>query len=127
MVMTDPIADLLTRLRNAAAVGHTEVRLPASRVKQAIAKVLAQESYLTSVKIDDGVLVLELAQVDGKPRLQGAKRISKPGRRMYAGKDRLPSVRRGIGTAVVSTSQGVMTASDAKRRKLGGELLLEVY
>lgn len=127
MVMTDPIADLLTRLRNAAAVGHSEVRMPFSKVKQAIAKVLEQEGYLTSVAKDGSELVVELAKEGDRSKLQGAKRVSKPGRRLYAPTSKLPSVRRGIGTAVVSTSQGVMTASDARRRKLGGEVLLEVY
>jgi small subunit ribosomal protein S8 len=127
MVMTDPIADMLTRLRNAAAVGQTEVRLPGSKEKQAIAKVLKEEGYLTDVASKDGELTLQLAQTDGGPKMNGIRRISKPGRRLYAGKGDLPRVRHGIGTAVVSTSQGVMSADTARKRKLGGEVLLEIF
>lgn len=127
MVMTDPIADMLTRLRNAASVKTTTVKVPDSKLKRAIAKVLIEEKWLTEAKPDDRELVLELASVDGKIRLSGLKRISKPGRRVYAPAGRLPRVRHGLGVAVISTPQGVMTADQARRRKLGGEVLLEVF
>lgn len=127
MTMTDPIADMLTRLRNAAAVGTTTVRLPHSTLKAAVAKVLQAEGYLTEAKADGQELVLELAQVDGKPKLAGIKRISKPGRRLYAPANRMPKVRSGLGLAVVSTSQGVMSAQAARKRHLGGEVLLEAF
>ncbi len=125
--MTDPIADMLTRLRNAAAVGKTTVRLPHSRLKQAVADVLESEGYLAGVATEERELVLELAQADGRIKISGVRRISKPGRRLYAPTGQLPWVRQGIGVAVVSTSQGVMSAQTARKRRLGGEVLLEIY
>lgn len=127
MTMTDPIADMATRLRNAAAVHKDEVRLPASKLKRHIAGVLQEEGYLTDVSEDGRDLVLKLAGNAGTPKLTATARISKPGRRVYMASSDLPKVRQGLGVAVVSTSQGVMTADAAKRRKLGGEVLLEVY
>lgn len=127
MTMTDPIADMLSRLRNAAAVGKTSVELPSSKVKLAVAEVLKETGYLAEAKAKDGVLNLEIASEGGKIKLSGIKRISKPGRRYYVHADQLPQVRRGLGTAVVSTSAGVMTAKDARKQGLGGEVLLEVY
>ncbi|MDP4000136.1 MAG: 30S ribosomal protein S8 [bacterium] len=124
MTMTDPIADMLTRIRNAAALRKEEVRVPASTLKQAIADVLAKEGYLSKVGKEERELVLELA---GERQLSGLKRISKPGRRVYAKSGELPRVRGGLGIAVVSTPQGVMTAHEARKRKLGGEVLAEVF
>ena len=124
MTFSDPIADMATRLRNAAAVGKTKVELPHSKLKEQVAGVLKETGYLTGVAAKDGSLSLELS-----PELPigGIKRISKPGRRYYAGKGDLPRVRYGLGLAIVSTSQGVMTADTARKRHLGGEVLLEVF
>lgn len=127
MSMTDPIADMLTRIRNAAAVGQTTVRLPHSKLKEDLAKVLKESDYVSAVSTEEQELVLELVTVEGKPRVAGVKRISKPGRRLYAPADRLPRVRSGLGTAVISTSQGLMTAKDARKRRLGGEVLMEIF
>lgn len=127
MVMTDPIADMLTRIRNAGAVGHTTVELPHSKLKETVAKVLADEGYLAKVSAQGGVLSLELANENGKPAITGIRRISKPGRRIYLSAKDQPRVRQGLGTAVVTTSQGVMSADTARKRKLGGEVLLEVF
>lgn len=124
MTMTDPVADMLTRIRNAAALRREEVRVPASTLKQAIADVLAKEGYLGKVGKEQRELVLELT---GERQLSGLKRISKPGRRVYAKSGKLPRVRGGLGIAVVSTPQGVMTAHEARKRKLGGEILAEVF
>ena len=124
MTMTDPIADMLTRIRNAAALRREEVRVPASTLKRAIADVLAKEGYLSKVGKEERELVLELT---GERQLSGLKRVSKPGRRVYAKSGELPRVRGGLGIAVVSTPQGVMTASEARKRKLGGEVLAEVF
>ncbi|HEY8109177.1 MAG TPA: 30S ribosomal protein S8 [Patescibacteria group bacterium] len=124
MTMTDPIADMLTRIRNAAALRKEEVRVPTSGLKLAIADVLAKEGYLCKVGKDQRELVLDLA---GERQLTGLKRISKPGRRVYAKSGELPRVRNGLGIAVVSTPQGVMTADEARKRKLGGEVLAEVF
>lgn len=125
--MTDPIADMLTRLRNAAAVGRTTVRVPHSKLKAAVADVLVKEGYLNKVGQEERDLVLELASTKGKAKLTGIKRISSPGRRAYAAADELPFVRRGLGTAVISTSKGVMSATEARKRRIGGEVLLEVF
>lgn len=126
MSFTDPIADMATRLRNAIAVEKTTVRLPHSKAKEAIAKVLAEEGYLTSVTTEERELVLEISTTTPTV-ITGIKRISTPGRRLYAGRYGLPRVRQGLGIAVISTSQGVMTADTARRRHLGGEVLLEVF
>lgn len=125
MSFSDPIADMSTRLRNATAVGKTTVRLPHSKVKAAVAGVLNAEGYVGSVTTDKQELVVELT--GGERPISGIKRISKPGRRLYADKRSLPKVRNGLGVAIVSTSQGVMSSNDARRRHLGGEILLEVY
>jgi small subunit ribosomal protein S8 len=127
MTMTDPIADMLSRLRNSAAVGKTTVELPASKLKVAVADVLKKSGYLTEATAKDGVLTLEIASEGGQMKLSGIKRISKPGRRYYVSAKELPQVRRGLGMAVVSTSAGVMTAKDARKKGLGGEVLLEVF
>jgi small subunit ribosomal protein S8 len=124
MTMTDPIADMLTRIRNAAVLRREEIRLPGSTLKKAIADVLAKEGYLGKVATEERELVLELT---GERQLTGLKRISKPGRRIYAKSDSLPRVRNGLGIAVISTPQGVMTADEARKRKLGGEVLAEVF
>ena len=127
MTMTDPIADMLTRIRNAGAVGLAGVDLPHSKLKETVAKALVEAGYLAKVSTKGGVLSLELASSKGKPAITGIRRVSKPGRRIYVGAGKLPRVRQGLGTAVVSTSQVVMSADTARKRKLGGEILLEVF
>lgn len=128
--MTDPIADMLTRIRNAAHARKKEVLLPHSNVKQWIAQILANEGYLELVeRLTDhaGTLRLVLKYDAGGPVVRHLKRISTPGRRVYAPASGLPRVLSDIGIAVVSTSQGVMTNKEARRRKLGGEIVCEVY
>lgn len=125
--MTDPIADMLTRIRNAAAVGRTEVTVRHSSLKEAITKVLVAEGYLAKAATKDGELHLTVATENGVAKVGGLKRISKPGRRIYAGADELPRVRRGLGAAVISTSKGVMSAAEARKQRLGGEVLVEVF
>ncbi|MCY3739320.1 MAG: 30S ribosomal protein S8 [Gemmatimonadaceae bacterium] len=132
MSMTDPIADLLTRIRNAAQAGHPSVEIPASRLKGEIARVLAEERFIDNfASYDDGKqgqLRIYL-RYDGSNQsiIQGIRRLSKPGLRRYASKDRLPRVRRGLGVAILSTSRGVMTDRDARRAGIGGELLCSVW
>jgi len=131
-MMTDPVGDMLTRIRNAASVRHAEVRCPASRLKQAVARVLAAEGFISGVREEsDGgkpVLVLELRyDATGHTMLDGLKRVSKPGRRVYVGADDLPLVRKGLGMAIISTSQGVMCDRDAREQHVGGEVLCEVW
>lgn len=127
MVMTDPIADMLTRIRNAAALGRTGVAMPHSKLKESIAKVLKAEGYVASVTATDGELVLELAAAGDSVKVEGLTRRSKPGRRVYMATGDLPRVREGLGVAIVSTSQGVMTAGEARKKRLGGEVMVEVY
>lgn len=132
MSMTDPIADLLTRIRNAAQAGHPSVEIPASRLKREIARVLAEERFIDNFACYDdgkqGQLRIYL-RYDGSQQsiIQGIGRLSKPGLRRYASKDRLPRVRRGLGVAILSTSRGVMTDRDARRAGIGGELLCSVW
>ena len=133
MVVNDPIADMLTRIRNAQIAKHDAVVLPASNAKKAIAKILLNEGYVKSVDfIDDGPqgsIKITLKYVNGKqqPVIAGLKRISKPGLRVYAGAEELPKVLRGLGIAIVSTSKGVMTDKKARQAHVGGEVLAFVW
>jgi len=134
MTVTDPIADMLTRLRNAVLVKQETVVIPKSRLKRAIAQVLVDEGYIDRFEEMDGesfpVLRIYLKYVEGKqpePVLRGLRRVSKPGRRVYAKKDAIPWVRSGLGTAIISTSQGIMSDREARRRGVGGEVLCEVW
>ncbi len=131
-MVTDPIADMLTRIRNANQMRYTEVEVPASKIKEDIAKILKEEGYIVDYKIVDGTvqntIVLNLKYGDKKERvITGLKRISKPGLRVYAKADEVPQVLNGLGIAIVSTSQGVMTGKDAKAKGLGGEVLAYVW
>lgn len=136
MNTTDPIADLLTRIRNAQMAGHDIVTIPASRVKIAIVHLLKQEGYVKAYKCvrDDkqGLVKIALKYKDvpgGKrsPVINSLRRVSRPGRRYYVGADALPRVKNGFGVAVLSTSQGIMTCSEATKRKVGGEYMCSVY
>ena len=132
MVMTDPIADMLTRIRNANTVNHPEVVMPASKIKRAIAQILKDEGFVSgfSYAEDDkqGSLKIVLKYGVGKARIiSGLKRISKPGLRVYTKHDELPRVFGGMGIAIVSTSQGLMTDRDARKGRLGGEVLAYVW
>ena len=129
--MTDPISDMLTRIRNAQAVKKHEVVLPFSKIKYEIAKLLAREEYVNSVeKTKDkfDMLRIELKyKENGDPMIEHIRRISKPGQRIYISADKLPRILNDLGIAVLSTSQGVMTNKKARRMKVGGELLFEVW
>jgi len=132
MSMTDPIADMLTRIRNANMVGHERVEIPASKVKSEIARILSEEGYVRNYRqIDDGkqgILRVYLKYADNEERvISGLKRISKPGRRVYVGVADLPRVYGNLGIAIVSTSQGVRTASQCQTAKIGGEVLCYVW
>jgi small subunit ribosomal protein S8 len=133
MTMTDPIADMLTRVRNANRAYHTSVDVPASRVKQDIAKILKSEGYITdfeTVKEETGFNVIRIKMSYGEARertITGIKRISKPGLRIYAKKDEVPRVLGGLGIAVMSTSKGIMTGKEAKKAGLGGEVICYVW
>ena len=131
-MLTDPIADMLTRIRNANLALHDQVEMPASAVKAQIARVLQQEGYIAGYAMDaEGAkrnLVVRLRYDRDRHRvISGIQRVSKPGRRVYADKDSLPKVLGGMGIAIVSTSQGVLTGHEARRRGIGGEVLCTVW
>jgi small subunit ribosomal protein S8 len=132
MSVSDPIADMLTCIRNAARARHRRVDVPASRIKSEIAQVLLRENYVQNVKkVEDrkqGVLRIYLRyDLDEKSIISGLKRVSKPGRRIYVNRHDVPRVQGGMGTAIVSTSQGILTDKEARQRGLGGELLCMVW
>ena len=132
MQITDVIADMLTRIRNAGTAKHETVDVPASRVKSAIADILVNEGYVKSVqKIDDdkqGVLRITLKYTSNKKMvISGIKRISKPGLKVYANKEELPKVLGGLGTAIISTSKGIMTDKEARKLGIGGEVMAYVW
>ena len=128
---TDPIADLLTRIRNAAMVGKHEVRVPTSKLKKVVAEQLYKNKYLEAVTLEDGkprgTLVVTINKPGANTVINEITRISKPGRRVYVAAADIPKVKSGRGIVLVSTSKGVMTGSEAAKNKLGGELLLKVY
>lgn len=131
-MMTDPIADLLTRIRNAVAVGHERVTLPSSKTKEALARLLAAEGFIDRYEVKPAQVGAELTLVlrygdKRTPAIQGIKRVSKPGHRVYRGAAELPRVQGGLGIAIVSTSQGLLADREARRRRLGGEILCEVW
>ena len=130
MSMSDPIADMLTRIRNGQMAGHANVVMPSSKVKMAIAKLLENEGYISafSIKENEGKseLSVDLKYFDGKPVIEMVKRVSRPGLRVYKNKDELPNVIGGLGTAVISTSKGIMTDRDARQAGIGGEVVCYV-
>ena len=132
MSMTDPVADMLTRVRNANTVGHERVEIPASKLKMEITRTLHEEGYIRNYRwIDDskqGVLRIYLKYGEGKEKvITGLKRISKPGRRVYAKADQLPNVYGNLGIAILSTSQGIKTASECRKSGIGGEVLCYIW
>ena len=133
-MLTDPVADMLTRIRNANKALHDRVELPSSKLKEEIARILKEEGYVRDYHVVEAgelpykVLVVELKYGRSRERvLTGVKRISKPGRRIYAGKDRLPRVLGGMGTAILSTSRGVITSRTAEKEGIGGEVICFVW
>ena len=128
MQITDPIADMLTRIRNAGSARHETVDIPNSKMKKAIAEILLEEGYIKSFQlIDDGtqgIIRVTLKYLPGKEKaIQGLRRVSKPGLRVYAGAEELPQVLRGLGIAIISTSKGIMTDKKARAQHVGGEVL----
>lgn len=131
MVVTDSIADMLTRIRNASSAHKETVDVPASRVKQAIANILLDEGYIKKVEVLNenvqGTLRLTLKYQEKSPVIAGIKRISRPGLKVYANSEELPRVLGGLGIAIVSTSQGIMTAAQARAKHIGGEVMAYVW
>ena len=132
MQTTDPVADMLTRIRNANTAKHESVDVPASNLKKAIAKILLDEGYIKSYEVVEdgtqGVIRIQLKYLAGKEKvISGLRRVSKPGLRVYAGADELPRVLKGLGIAIISTSKGVMTDKAARANHVGGEVLAFVW
>lgn len=130
MSMQDPLSDMLTRIRNAQMVGKTEVSMPSSKLKVSVAKVLEQEGYINAHAVSSDIkpeLTIQLKYFENKPVIAEIGRVSRPGLRSYAGKNQLPSIRGGLGIAIVSTSQGVMTDRSARMAGVGGEILCSVF
>jgi len=130
MSMQDPLADMLTRIRNAQMVGKTEVTMPSSKLKISVAKVLEEEGYVGTQTVSGDVkpeLTIALKYYEGKPVIAEISRVSRPSLRRYSGKEDIPSVRAGLGVAVVSTSKGVMTDRAAREAGIGGEVLCTVF
>ena len=132
MQITDPVADMLTRIRNANTAKHESVDVPASNLKKAIAKILLDEGYIKSYEVvedgNQGVIRIQLKYLAGKEKvISGLRRVSKPGLRVYAGADELPRVLKGLGIAIISTSKGVMTDKTARANHVGGEVLAFVW
>ena len=132
MQITDPVADMLTRIRNANTAKHDSVDVPASNLKKAIAKILLDEGYIKSYEVGDdgtqGIIRIQMKYLAGKEKvISGLRRVSKPGLRVYAGADELPRVLKGLGIAIISTSKGVMTDKAARANHVGGEVLAFVW
>jgi small subunit ribosomal protein S8 len=129
--LTDPIADFLTRLRNAASCHRADVKLPHSKIKEEIARILKEEGYIAEYEVDHSshpaVIKVKMKFVNRTPALTGVKRVSKPGLRKYVGADEVPRVLGGMGTSIVSSSRGILTGRQAKRENIGGELLAIVW
>lgn len=130
-MVTDPIADLLTRVRNAAMARHDSVLVPASKTKLAMAKILKDEGFISDFSIVKGepqrMIKIALKYIDKQPAFIGLERVSKPGLRVYSGKQEIPRVYGGLGVAILSTSKGIMTGQDAWKKNLGGEILCYVW
>ncbi len=128
---TDPVADLLTRIRNAIAVGKTEVRVPTSKLKFAVADKLQKTNYLAKVEVEEaqprGILHVVINNEGEAARINEIEKVSTPGRRIYAGVSEIPKVKSGRGTVLISTSKGIMTGQEAVKNKLGGEILVKVW
>lgn len=126
MSMSDPIADMLTRIRNGQSAAKTDVSMPASKMKQAIAKVLKDEGYIKDFSVSEGAkpeMTVSLKYFEGRPVIESIKRVSRPGLRIYKNKDELPKVMNGLGVAIISTSKGIMTDREARASGFGGEVV----
>jgi small subunit ribosomal protein S8 len=131
-MMTDPLGDMLARIRNAYQAGHADLLCPSSQLKLAVGRVLAEEGFVASVEVEPhgGKAFLRIRLrygSDGRPILDGLRRVSRPGRRVYVGATEIPKVRSGLGTAVLSTNRGILSDRTARAEALGGELLCEVW
>lgn len=127
MAVTDPVADMLTRIRNAAGVLHKDVSIPRSNLKEAVASILKEQGYIVDYAVSEREITVDLKYVKGKSIFSGLKRISKPGRRIYVGAEDIPRVQNGLGICIVSTSKGLLDGESARESKVGGELMCEIW
>jgi small subunit ribosomal protein S8 len=127
MAVVDPIADMLTRIRNAHSALHRTVDVPTSRSKASLVEILKEEGYIIGFEVKERELQIQLKYMDGKPIISGLKRVSKPGRRVYVGSYDIPMVQNGLGICILSTSKGIMEGSKAREANVGGELLCEIW
>lgn len=131
MVSTDPISDMLTRIRNAILVSKTETRMPYSKIKENVAKLLKENNFIDGVAVEgEGIaktLIVTINTQDANARITEIQRLSRPGRRAYTTVDNIPTVKRGRGIVIISTSKGLMTGDEAKKTRIGGELICKVY
>ena len=131
MVSSDPVADMLTRIRNASSVHKETVSMPHSKMKESVARILSANNFIGAVDVSDGVVGKQLVIVIQSPKnhavITEITRMSKPGRRLYTGADAIPTVKGGRGIIIISTSKGIMTGAEAKKQRLGGELLCQIY
>ena len=126
-MLTDPIADMLTRIRNAHLALHKEVNVPRSKMKESLAAILKQEGYVEDVAVADSTITITLKYLKGKPVISGLKRVSTPGRRVYVNSRQIPKVQNGLGICILSTSSGVLDVMTAHDKKVGGELLCDIW
>ena len=126
-MLTDPIADMLTRIRNAHLALHKEVNVPRSKMKESLAAILKQEGYVEDVAVADSTITITLKYLKGKPVISGLKRVSTPGRRVYVNSRQIPKVQNGLGICILSTSSGVLDGMTAHEKKVGDELLCEIW
>ena len=131
MVSTDPISDMLTRIRNAIAVNKNEVKMPFSKIKQNVADLLQANNFIEKVEVSgEGIeksLIITINDKNANAKITEIERVSRPGRRLYASVDKIPTVKRGRGIVIISTSKGLMTGDEAKKSRIGGELICKVY
>lgn len=127
MPVVDPIADMLTRIRNSQMALHKKVQVPLSKAKVSIVEILASEGFIQNYAIEDDNIVIDLKYVGSKPVVKGMKRISKPGRKVYVPVNEIPAVRNGLGICILSTSRGVLEGAQARKQNVGGELICEIW
>lgn len=127
MPIVDPIADMLARIRNAQGAFHTEVNIPTSKMKAAIAEIMKEEGYVSDSAVAEGSISMKLKYKNGKALISGMKKISTPGRRVYVGVEDIPRVQNGLGICILSTSKGILEGGQASAENIGGELLCEIW
>jgi small subunit ribosomal protein S8 len=127
MNYTDPVADMLARINNAHLALFSEVKIPASKLKVAMADILKSEGFVTDYKVEDDTIVITLKYAQGKAVISGLKRVSRPGRRVYVGAEEIPRVLNGLGICIVSTSRGIFSGETARAEHVGGELMCEIW